>query len=390
MNSSVAWFYFPARLAWRQLVFDRTKLIAATCGVLFACVLVFMQLGFRDSLYASAASAPVKLNGDLFLVHKQSEAMWRSVQFKRSELMRALGNPAVAEVYPLYLALAPFKNIETQTKRTLMIYGFDPDSLLFDIEAIQNKQVELRLKDTVLFDEFSRPEFGPVRSLLEAGRNVTEVNDYKITVVGLFRLGVSFAADGNIVTSDLNFMRIFPRRNLHNIDLGVIRLYPGSSTKQVQAELKNRLNEFVNIFTYEELLQYEMDYWANKAPIGYIFGFGTVMGLVVGLVIVYQILFTDIANHRNEFATLKAMGYEHGYFVRVVFASAFFLAVLGFIPGYILSVGLYQLTESQIFIPMPMTLSKVMTVFIFILSMCAMAGFLAIRKLKAANPADMF
>lgn len=385
-----AWFYFPARLAWRQLIFDRTKLIAATCGVLFACMLVFMQLGFRDSLYASAASAPIKLNGDLFLVHKQSEAMWRSTQFKRSELMRALGNPAVAEVYPLYLALAPFKNIETQIKRTLMVYGFDPDSRIFDIEDIQNKRTELQLKDTVLFDEYSRPEFGPVRQLLEADRNKTEINDYKVMITGFFRLGVSFAADGNVATSDLNFMRIFPERSLSNIDVGVIRLHPGSSAKQVQAELSGQLNEFVNIFTYEQLLQHEKDYWANMAPIGFIFGFGTVMGLVVGLVIVYQILFTDITNHRNEFATLKAMGYEHGYFIRVVFASAFFLALLGFIPGYVLSVGLYQLAESQIFMPMPMTFSKVITVFMFILSMCAMAGFLAIHKLKAANPADMF
>lgn len=386
----IAWFYFPARLAWRQLVFDRTKLAAAICGVLFACVLVFMQLGFRDSLYASATSAPLKLNGDLFLMHKQSEAMWRPAQFKRSELMRALGNPAVAEVYPLYLGLAPFKNIQTQVKRTLMVYGFDPDSLIFNVEAIQNQRAALLLKDTVLFDEYSRPEFGPIRQLLETNQNVTEINDYKVSIAGSFPLGVSFAADGNVVTSELNFMRIFPKRNRSDIDMGVIKLHPGASIKQAQAELTGQLNAFINIFTYEELLQYEKNYWANMAPIGFIFGFGTIMGLVVGLVIVYQILFTDIVNLRNEYATLKAMGYEHGYFIRVVFASAFFLAVLGFIPGYILSVGLYQLAESQIFMPMPMTLSKVVSVFTFILTMCAVAGFLAIRKLKAANPADMF
>ncbi|SEF78811.1 ABC transporter permease DevC [Nitrosomonas ureae] len=386
----IGWLYFPTRLAWRQLVFDRTKLVAATCGVLFACVLVFMQLGFKDSLYASAASAPVKLDGDLFLMHKQSEAMWRPVRFKRSELMRALGNPAVTEAYPLYLGLAPLKNIQTQTKRTLMVYGFDPDSLIFNVDAVKNKHTELRLKDTVLFDEYSRPEFGPMRQLLDAGENVTEINDYKITIIGLFQLGVSFAADGNVITSDLNFMRIFPRRNLDDIDMGVIRLNSGASVERAQAELKNHLNEFVNVFTYEELLHYEKDYWANTAPIGFIFGFGTVMGWVVGLVIVYQILFTDIVNHRNEFATLKAMGYEHGYFVRVVFASSFFLAVLGFIPGYLLSLGLYNLAESQMYMPMPMLISKIITVFMFILSMCFMAGLLAIRKLKDANPADMF
>jgi putative ABC transport system permease protein len=386
----IQWTYFPARFAWRLLIFDRTKFIAAICGVLFACVLVFMQLGFKDSLYASAASAPTKLNGDLFLMHKQSEAMWRPVHFKRSELMRVLGHPAVSEVAPLYISLAPFKNIQTHAKRTLMVYGFDPDAKLFDIEIYHKTWHELHRKDTVLFDEYSRPEFGPMQQLLDDGQNVTEINDYTVTVVGFFQLGVSFAADGNIVTSDLNFLRIFPQRELNNIDLGVIKLHPGESVEQVQADLGSKLNEYVNIFTYEELLEYEKLYWMNTAPIGFIFGFGTILGLVVGLVIVYQILFTDITNHLNEFATLKAMGYPNGYFVRVVFASAFFLAFLGFVPGHLLSVGLYQLAESQTFMPMPMTFNKVMTVFFFILFMCTLAGVLAIRKLKAANPADMF
>lgn len=386
----VSWCYFPARLAWRQLVFDRTKLIAAISGVMFACVLVFMQLGFKDSLYDSAISAPAKLSGDLFLMHKQTEAMWRPVSFQRRELMRVLGHPAVSEVTPLYLALAPFKNIETHVKRTLMVYGFDPNSQVFDIAEIQAQRTELQLKDTVLFDEHSRPEFGPMRQLLATDRTITEINDYKVRVSGLFQLGVSFAADGNAVTSDLNFMRIFPHRNHRAIDVGVIKLRAGSSIPQIQAELRQQLNPFIDIFTYEELLQHEKDYWADMAPIGFIFGFGTIMGLVVGLVIVYQILFTDIANLRYEFATLKAMGYEHGYFIRVVFASAFFLAVLGFIPGFMLSAALYQLAESQIFMPMPISFSKTATVFAFILSMCATAGFLAIHKLKAADPADMF
>ncbi len=386
----ISWYHFPARLAWRLLIHDQTKLIAAISGVLFACVLVFMQLGFKDSLYASAASAPSKLSGDLFLMHKQSEAMWRPIHFKRSELMRTLGHPAIAEVAPLYLGLAPFKNIETQVKRTLMVYGFNPDAQLFDVEIIRAMRGKLHRKDTVMFDEFSRPEFGPMRQLLDTGQNITEINDYRIKIIGLFQMGVSFAADGNAVTSDLNFLRIFPNRSPNDIDLGIIKLHPGSSIEQVQAELNNLLNEFVNIFTFAELLEYEELYWANNAPIGFIFNFGTIMGLVVGLVIVYQILFTDINNYRNEFATLKAMGYQHGYLIRVVFATAFFLAILGFIPGYLLSLGLYHLAESQMFMPMPMNFSKVMTVFLFILSMCAMAGFLAIRKLKAANPADMF
>jgi len=383
-------FIFPGRLAWRQLVYDRTKLIAAICGVLFATVLVFMQIGFKDALYASAASAPMKMDGDLFLLHKQTEAMWRPVRFNRTELMRALAHPQVAQAYPLYMSLAQFKNPATQTKRTLMVYGYDPDADILDIPEIKANHELLRLKDTVLFDEASRPEFGPVRQLLAEGKDSTEINDYKIKIIGVFRLGASFAADGNVVTSELNFLRIFPLRNAAEIDLGIIRLTPDADLKAVQASLKQRLNENINLFTYDELVKFEQLYWDNMTPIGFIFGFGTIMGLVVGMVIVYQILFTDITNHLNEFATLKAMGYKHRYFIKVVFASAFYLAVLGFVPGYLMSVGLYKVAEAAIFIPMPMTYTKLVTVFLFILSMCATAGMLAMRKLKAANPADMF
>ena len=349
-----------------------------------------MQLGFKDSLYASAASMPLKLDGDLFLVHQQSEAMWRPAQFKRSELMRALGHPAVAEVIPLYLSLATFKAMDTQVKRTLMVYGFDPDTDLLDVEAIKELKHALRLKDTVMFDEYSRPEFGPVGELLASGQNRTEVNDYKVTILGVFQLGISFAADGNIVTSDLNFLRIFPNRSIHDIDVGIIRLHPDTSIQQTKIELRKLLNDFVKIYTYEEILEHELLYWENAAPIGFIFNFGTIMGLIVGMVIVYQILFTEITNYRFEFATLKAMGYQHHYFVRMVFASAFILAVLGFVPGFLLSNSLYYLAESQIFIPMPMTVGKIVTVFVFILFMCAIAGLLAINRLKSANPADMF
>lgn len=388
--SLIATFLFPARLAWRQLLHDRPKLIAATCGVLFATVLVFMQIGFKDALFAGASSSPTKMNGDLFIMHKQTEAMWRSVQFERSELMRVLGHPEVASAYPMYMGLAQFKDAETQTKRTLVVYGYDTDTNLMDIKEIRDKHEQLRLQDTILFDESSRPEFGSMRQLISKGKDLNEINDHKVKTVGLFRLGISFSADANVVTSDLNFLRIFPARTPDKIDLGIIKLMPGANAEQVKSELLATLNKNINFFTLGQLVASEKLYWQMRTPIGFIFSFGTIMGLVVGMVIVYQILFTDITNHLNEFATLKAMGYKNSYFVRVVFASAFFLAILGFIPGYMLSIGLYHLAEGQIYMPMPMTLNKIVTIFLFILSMCATAGMLAVRKLKSANPADMF
>lgn len=383
-------FFFAARLAWRQLTYERAKLIAAMLGVLFACVLVFMQLGFKDSLYDSATSVPRKMQGDLFLMHKQTEALWRTIHFSRRELMRVYAHPAILDAHPLYIGQTPWKNPETRTKRTLMVFGYDPEADIFTIPEVKRFKQALTVRDTVIFDELSRPEFGQVTALLAASPVYTEVNDRKIEVIGTFKMGASFAADGNLITSDQNFLRIFPFRHIEQIDLGVIRLKAGSDALTVQADLRRILNEDVHVMTYAELVAYEKAYWQNNAPIGFIFNFGTIMGLVVGMVIVYQILFTDITNHLNEYATLKAMGYSHRYLTFVVFAASLILAIIGFIPGWLLSFALYKLAESVTFIPMPMPPGKIILIFLLILGMCVIAGSLAMRKLKSANPADMF
>ena len=388
--SSPQGFGFAMRLAWRQLTYERGKLVAAILGVMFACVLVFMQMGFRDSLYSSISVVPRNLSGDIFIMHKQTEALWRTVYFPRREMMRALAVPEVDEIVPLYIGQAQWKNPETRVKRTLLVWGSNPQENIFKLPGLTQFSYPLVRQNTAIFDDLSRPEFGPVSELLKRGPVETEINDRNMQIIGTFRLGASFASDGNLMTSDQNFFRIFPQRNVDQVDVGIVRLKPGSDVLDVQRKLKNLLTENVYVFTHEEMQQYEFNYWKTNAPVGFIFGFGMVMGLVVGMVIVYQILFTDITNHLNEFATLKAMGYSHRYLILVVLSSSIILACVGFLPGFLTSLGLYKMTEGVTFIPMPMPLSKVVTVFSMITGMCFGAGLLAMRKMRSANPADMF
>lgn len=388
--SIVQRFGFALRLAWRQLTFERGKLIAANLGVTFACILVFMQLGFKDSLDQSISVLPNRLIGDIFIIHKQTEALWRTVQFPKSEMMRAYANPHVAEAVPMYVGQAQWKNPLTRTKRTLLVWGSEPNDRTLDIPELIPYKAALTRQDTIAFDELSRPEFGPIIDLLNKGPLQTEINDRRMQVLATYKVGASFAADGNAITSDQNFLRIFPNRNMSQVDVGIVRLKPGADLLAVQQELRGLMNENVYVFTKKEMVAYEFAYWKNNAPVDFIFGFGTIMGLVVGMVIVYQILFTDITNHLHEFATLKAMGYAHGYLLLVVFSSALILACIGFVPGYLVSLVLYRMTESVTFIPMPMPLSKMVSVYGMILAMCTISGALAMRKMRSANPADMF
>jgi putative ABC transport system permease protein len=386
----------PFRLAWRQLRHEPARLLAALSGVLFACLLIFMQLGFMDALFDSAVKPQEGMRADLYLMHRQTEALWRTQPFPRARLMQALGVEGVDRVVPMYVANAAWKNPITSLKRTLLVFGADPESGLLDYDGMEEEaRLAIRRADVILFDERSKPEFGPVPALLAEARGrgsplFVELANRRVEVAGLFRIGATFGSEGNAVTSETNFLRLFPNRGFGHVDVGAIFLRPGVDAASVKAAIAPLLAEDVMLMTHPELVAFELRYWSEAAPIGFIFGMGVVIGLVVGCVIVYQILFSDIARHIGEYATLKAMGYSNLYLARVVMSASLILAVAGYVPGWLASKALYALATEKIFIPLTLDLEKSVLVFALIFGMCVISGLLAIRKLRDANPADMF
>ena len=387
---ALAGLLLAARLAWRQLRADRARLATAIAGVMVACVRVFMQLGFKGALFDSATNLLQALRADLFLYHPLTEASFRPERMPRTRAHQVLADPEVAQSVPVYLAQVPLRNPETGTRRAVQVIGFDAAAGALRFPGIAEVAEALKRPDTFAFDLRSRPEFGPIAQMFRAqGPFEIELNGRKMELVGLVEIGPSFGADGNVVMSETNFRRVFDRR-ASNIDLVAIKLREGAEAAAVQARLASLLPADVRVMTHAELVAKERSYWENGTPIGFIFLFGSVMGLVVGMVIVYQILFADIAGHLSEYATLKAMGYSNGYLVRVVLGAAVILAVIGFAPGFALSAFLSDFVAEATFLPLVMTAERAVGVFALIFGMCFLAGLLAVRKLRDANPADMF
>ncbi len=114
------------------------------------------------------------------------------------------------------------------------------------------------------------------------------------------------------------------------------------------------------------------------------------MGFAVGVILVYQVLSTDVNAHVREYATFKALGYRNYYLLGVVFEQTLILAALGFIPGVAVSLGLYQMTRTATNLPMYMTAIRGFHVLVLTIIMCSISGLIATRKLRSADPADMF
>jgi putative ABC transport system permease protein len=381
----------PLRLAWRQLRAERARLFSAMAGVMFAAVLVFMQLGFRSALFDSATRLLSAMEAELFLMNPLTTASFRPEPLPRIRAHQALALPEVAQAVPVYMAQTTWRNPEDGSRRAIQMIGFDIEAGAVHFDGLDAIAPALRRIDAVGFDARSRPEFGDVARLFaERGPFEVQVGNRMVDVVGLVSIGPSFGADGNLVMNEVNFRRMVRERHPSNTDLVAIRLQPGTDVAAAQARLREILPGDVVVLTHAQLVAHERNYWETATPIGFIFAFGSIMGLIVGMVIVYQILFSDIANHLREYATLKAIGYSNFYLARVVMAAALILAIIGFLPGAALCIWLYDVVASATFLPLAMTFERATMVFGLIFGMCATAGLLAMRKLRDASPADMF
>lgn len=379
-------------LAWLQLTREKSRLLVAIAGISFADILMFMQLGFREALFDSSTQMHENLNADLVLINPKSESLMAMQPFSWRRLYQTLGFEGVESVSPLYLGLINWKNPIEKNERSILALGFDPRKPVFTFPEVNQNLDLIKRQDVVLFDRNSRVEFGPIPQLLERDERVnTEVGGRQVKVKGLFSLGASFAADGNLVTSDLNFIRLFEKRKLGEIDVGLIYLKPDANPQTVVENLKANLPDDVRVLTHQGFIDFEQAYWSSSTPIGFVFTLGTAMGFIVGIVIVYQILYTDVSDHLPEYATLKAMGYRDIYFVILVFQEALILGILGYLPGFcVANFLLYNLTRNATSLPMVMTVYRATVVLILTLVMCSISGAIALRKLQTADPADIF
>ena len=382
---------YKVPLAWRQLIHHKGRFLVTLAGVTFAVILMFMQLGFQDALYEDATTIHKSLKADLILISPKSTALFGTSTFPYRRLYDTLKVRGVATASPLYIGWGPWKNPQDLSSRDIVLLAFDPDKPVFNLPEVNQNLDTIRRRDVVLFDRLSRSEYGPVAAQLTEGKSVsTEINGRRIQVGGLFELGGGImTADGLLVSSDLNFLRIV-ERSLAQIDLGLLSVKPGVNPQQVCQQLIAILPPDVTVMTKQEFFDFEQNYWKKSSPIGFIFSVGMSMGFFIGAVIVYQILYTDITNHLAEYATLKAMGYTDIYLLKVVLQEAILLAILGFIPGLIVSVGLYDFTKNAARLPMATNLEQVIFILSLTILMCSISGAIAVGKLRAADPADIF
>ena len=379
-------------LGWLQLTHHKSRFAVAIAGVAFADILILLQLGFQGALFNSATRLHKMLDADVIIYSPQALNLTAMSTFPRRRLYQAMDVTGVQSADAMYVSPITWKNPQTREKKSLLIIGFNPDRPAFNFPEVNQQVDRIKQPDTLLFDSKARGTYDQVIADVRTGKTVTtEIERRTISVGGLFKLGSSFGADGHMMTSQENYLRLRPRQSQSDVNIGLLKVKPGYDPNQVAATLTAYLPKSdVRVVTKEGFTNFEHAYWDKASPIGFIFNIGAGMGFIVGIIIVYQVLSTDVNSHLKEYATFKAMGYSNGYLLGIVFEEALILALIGFIPGLVIATGLYQVVYLGTNLPIAMTVLTATKVVGATLVMCMLSGAVATTKVQAADPADMF
>ncbi|HEY2140104.1 MAG TPA: FtsX-like permease family protein [Chthoniobacterales bacterium] len=372
-------------LAWRNVSHKKFRSIVALCGISFAILLIFMQLGFHAAAGTSATSVYDALDFDVLVVAPQYVFVAHPADFPRPRLEEARSIQGVESIIPVWIGFGEWRNPGTRERWNILVLGVEPEKRPFRNAAVNDLLPLLIPRDTALSDLLARPEQGnPATGV------TSEVQHHRIRIVGRYAIGGGFVAGATLITGRETFLEVFKEAAADRVSLGLVKIAAGASPRAVAEKIKARLAPGATALIRSDRAEAEQNFWLNIKPIGIMFTSGVLVAFVAGAVILYQVLASEVQNRMREYATLKALGYETRFVYGIVVRQALIFAGLGFIPAFFLALLLYFLLRTQAMVPVTMEWTRVFGVFLLTAAMCLSASFLAIRKLRRADPAELF
>ena len=370
---------------WRILTHERARSGLAISGIFIAVLLIFLQLGFYFSVPEGGMLLFKHMRFDLLLASREYAFQAQSLTFPRRRLYQSLAHPDIAAASPIYQNVKLWKSPEDGTRTNIFVMGVDLDDEVFLFPEIGRHRRALAKRDTILVDVHSKPTLGR----LDPGRRI-EIGSRRVEIIGTYDVGIGFVGLGVVVASDVNFTRLFPKLTRGDVSLGLLQLAPGADPDRVAADLRRSLPADTRVFTLAELTEHETDHWVTSTSTGLVFGFGVVIAFIVGLIILYQTLATQVTRNLPEFATLKAIGYTDRSLAGIVVVLALLMTMIAFFPAVVAAIVVYKITAIATLLPIYMTVTRVAAVFLLAIVMSTASALLSVRVVRRADPVELF
>jgi putative ABC transport system permease protein len=367
----------------KLLLHNKIRLLLSILGIAFSVVIMFMQLGFFNGVNDSQARIAGLLNADLVVLSKKRKTLNKVSAMPRTAVNHLGSLDGVEKATPIYRRSMNIKNNITKSQKRIIVRAFPVNEEVFTIDGFDKNIPLLKTPGTVLYDIGSRDIFGS----MAIGETI-ELDAQPYTIVGHVKMGPNLVNDGMLFMSEGSMFK--HKNNYENPRIILLHLDNGVSIDNIKDKINKDINYDLSVYTPKELHQREIMHTIKSAPVGIIFGIGLIVGMFIGTIICYQILYNEITDHISQYATLKAMGYPDKFLKGIIMEEAMFLAVIGFIPGLLASFWMYRSLEDSTALLMNLTPERISIIFAVTVLMCIGSGQLALKQVLKADPADLY
>jgi putative ABC transport system permease protein len=369
-------------LARKNLLHDRLRFAITVAGVAFAVTLVLVQVGLFLGLLDKATVTIERASADIWVTSHETPNVDFAHTFPETTVLRVRGVPGVARADNLIVS---FMNIQLPSgaEEGCLVYALE-DFTAWNLPwAVNEGEVrDLGRGRYILMDRSAERRFGAF-----------SVGEYREILGRRFKIIGTTSGAASFTTAPIVFMdfdaaqeQLETLRNRASYVL--VKLAPGADAAAVAAEIR-RIAPYNDVYTKAEWARRSRTYWVVSTGLGMNMGITVFLGILVGIVVVAQTLYTSAVEHVKEFGTVKAIGGSNWDIYRILGEQAVIAAVVGFALGGVMSWAMRPLM-AKLHLSILVSPAFAGTVFAGTVLMCLGAAMLSFRRVARIDPALVF
>jgi putative ABC transport system permease protein len=369
-------------LARRNLLHDRLRFAITVAGVAFAVTLVLVQVGLFIGLLDKATVTIRHASADIWVTSHETPNVDFAHSFPETTVLRIRGVAGVERADNL---LIQFMNIQLPSgaEEGCLVYGlsdFEAWSLPWNVQGADVR--DLKRGRYILMDRSAERRFGP----FEVG-DYREIVGRRFKIIGTTRDAASFTT-APIVFMDFRNAQELLQTLTAKTQYVLVKVAPGADPQAVAAAIR-RIAPYNDVYTKDEWARRSRAYWIVSTGLGMNMGITVFLGVLVGIVVVAQTLYTSAVEHVKEFGTVKAIGGSNWDIYRILGEQALIAAFVGYLLGAAISFGMRPLM-AKLYLNVLVSPGFAGAVFLGTVLMCLGAAMLSFRRVSGIDPALVF
>lgn len=369
-------------LARKNLLHDRLRFAITIAGVAFAVTLVLVQVGLFMGLLDKATVAIRHADADIWVTSHETPNVDFAHTFPETTVLRVRGVPGVERADNLIVS---FMNIQLPSgaEEGVLVYALE-DFTRWNLpwNVPEGDVRDLRRGSFILMDRSAERRFGP----FSVGEH-REILGQRFKIIGATRDAASFT------TAPIVFMDFRRAQGMSDVlnrrtSYVLVKLAPFADARQVAAEIR-RIAPYNDVHTRDEWAARSRRYWVASTGLGMSMGVTVFLGVLVGIVVVAQTLYTSAVEHVREFGTVKAIGGSNWDIYRILGEQALIAAVVGYLLGAAISWGVRP-AMAKLHLNVLLAPDFAAAVFAGTVLMCLGAALFSFRRVATIDPALVF